>query len=70
LFGAWSYALCDVYRALWWRAEHYFGTANPQPVREPFGVFIILAVLGGLTLVFFVVSLVLAHPLDKEGRDA
>ena len=70
LFGAWSYALCDAYRALWWRAEYYFGTESPESLAEPFGVFITLIVAGGLTLFFFFLSLYLAHPrpaLERPG---
>lgn len=66
LFGAWSYALCDVYRALWWRAESYWGTAQSIPSREPFAVFIVLSIMGGLTLFFFVASLILAHPRGER----
>ena len=68
LFGAWSYALCDVYRALWWRTEHYFVKPNPEPLAEPFAVYTITIGLGVITLVFFCVTFVLAHP--RAGRSA
>ena len=66
LFGAWSYALCDVYRALWWRTEHYFGDALPEPLAEPFIVYVIVVALGAATLFFFGATFLLAHP--KTGR--
>ena len=62
LLGGWSYALCDAYRAIWWRTEHYFSSENPAPLREPFGVYVVLLGLGALTLFFFGLSFVLAHP--------
>lgn len=61
LFGGWSYALCDAYRAIWWRTEYYFGSENPKPVAEPFSVYVILVGMGALTLFFFGLSFVLAH---------
>ena len=62
LFGAWSYALCDVYRALWWRTEHYFATAAPEPLSEPFAVYVIVVGLAAVTLFFFGATFFLAHP--------
>lgn len=58
LFGAWSYALCDVYRALWWRLEN---VANGGPQREPSGVIVCLSAAAVLVVFFFLVTLVLAH---------
>lgn len=62
LFGAWSYALCDAYRAIHWRAVHYLGTDAAEPIGEPLGVFMAIVAAGGLTVFFFGLSLVLAHP--------
>ena len=66
LFGAWAYSLCDAYRALWWRAEVYFGSLQVEDLREPYAVFIILAGVAVLTVVCFGVSLVLVHPRSSR----
>ncbi len=62
LFGAWAYAFCDAYRALWWRAEHYFGSRPVADLSEPYAVFLGLAVAATLTIGCFGVSFYLAHP--------
>ena len=62
LLGAWSYSLCDVYRGIMWRAEHYLDAGPVEPLREPFAVFALLIMAGFVVVSGFALSLVLAHP--------
>ncbi|MEE9606269.1 MAG: hypothetical protein V3U03_00915 [Myxococcota bacterium] len=65
LFGAWAYAFCDAYRAIWWRAEVYYGSRQVD-MTEPYAVFAMLSAAGLLTIACFATSFVLAHP--RPGR--
>ena len=57
LFGAWSYALCDVYRAVWWRLAVPAGSR-----KEPESVLIGLLAAGALTVTMFLITFWLARP--------
>ena len=41
---------------------HYLGADAAEPIGEPLGVFFAIVVAGGMTVFFFGLSLVLAHP--------
>ncbi len=62
LFGAWCYSLCDLYRALMWRTEHYLGLEVVESMQEPFAVFVILILATPVVIMSFTVGMVLVHP--------